>query len=139
MASEVRNSCFTVTLATISAHAHMSKYKFQCACPVTYVYSIYQNLNLHHKCVARGSLRSPTTDVYQYHGQPTCKALYCIFQVGCPRLLEMGGVICLYKPTTTLQPGFVWCTLSHRLFPKAMDNQPEKYSRSSGSLVQREV
>ena len=35
----------------------------------------------------------------------------------------MGGVISLYKPTTTLQPkvlGFVWCTLSHRLFPKAM-------------------
>ena len=32
---------FTVTLATISAHAHMPKYKFQCACPVTYVYSIY--------------------------------------------------------------------------------------------------
>ena len=50
---------------------------------------------------------------------------YCIFQVGCPRLLEMGGVISLYKPTITLQPkvlGFVWCTLSHRLFPKAMDN-----------------
>ena len=32
----------------------------------------------------------------------------------------MGGVI-------SLQPkvlGFVWCTLSHRLFPKAMDIQP---------------
>ena len=31
----------------------------------------------------------------------------------------MGGVISLYKPTTTLQPevlGFVWCTLSHHLF-----------------------
>ena len=25
-------------------------------------------------------------------------------QVGCPRLLEMCGVISLYKPTTTLQP-----------------------------------
>ena len=52
-----RNSCFTVTLATISAHAHMPKCKFQCACPVTYVYSIhmyiYRNLNLHDKCVAR--------------------------------------------------------------------------------------
>ncbi len=39
-----------------------------------------------------------------------------------------GCVIRLYKPTTTLQPkvlGFVWCDLSHRLFPKAMDNQPE--------------
>ena len=24
--------------------------------------------------------------------------------------------------------GFVWCTLSHYLFPKAIDNQPEKYS-----------
>ena len=31
----------------------MPKYKFQCACPVTYVYSIYRNLNLHDKCVAR--------------------------------------------------------------------------------------
>ena len=42
----------------------------------------------------------------------------------------MGGVISLYKPTTTHQPkvlGFVWCTLSHRLFTKAMDNQPEKW------------
>ena len=51
--------------------------------------------------------------------------------VACPRLLGMGGVISLYKPTTTLQPkvlGFVRCTLSHSLFPKAMDNQPEKYS-----------
>ena len=60
---------------------------------------------------------------------------YCTFQVGCPRLLGMGGVISLYKPTTTLQPkvlGFVWCTLSHRLFPKAMDNQPEKYSTIHG-------
>ena len=39
----------------------------------------------------------------------------------------MGGVISLYKPTTTLQPkvlGFAWCTLSHGLFP---DNPPEKY------------
>ena len=46
----------------------------------------------------------------------------------------MGGVISLYKPTTTLQPkvlGFVWCTLSHCLFPKAMDNQPEKYSKDT--------
>ncbi len=37
-----------------------------------------------------------------------------------------GCVISLYKPTTTLQPkvlGFVWCTLSHHLFPKARDNQ----------------
>ena len=43
----------------------------------------------------------------------------------------MGGVISLYKPTTTLEHkvlGFVWCTLGHRLFPKAMDNQPENYS-----------
>ena len=24
--------------------------------------------------------------------------------------------------------GFVWCTLSYYLFPKAMDNHPEKYS-----------
>ncbi len=42
-----------------------------------------------------------------------------------------GCVISLYKPTTTLQPkvlGFVWCTLSHCLFPKAMDNQPKKHS-----------
>ncbi len=42
-----------------------------------------------------------------------------------------GCVIRLYKSTTTLQPkvpGFVWCDLSQRLFPKAMDNQPEKYS-----------
>ena len=32
----------------------MPKYKkFQCACPVTHVYSIYRNLNLHDKCVAR--------------------------------------------------------------------------------------
>ena len=40
---------------------------------------------------------------------------YFFFQIGCPRLFEMGGVISLYKPTTTLQPkvlGFVWCTLS---------------------------
>ena len=46
----------------------------------------------------------------------------------------MGGVISLYKATTILQPkmlGFVWCTLSHCLFPKAMDNQPEKYSMRS--------
>ena len=82
-----------------------------------------------------------TTAVQLYHNnfrlvggmllQRFCKILYCIFQAGCPRLLEMGGVISLYKPTTTLQPkvlGIVWCTLSHRLFPKAMDNQPEKYS-----------
>ena len=25
-------------------------------------------------------------------------------RVGCPRLLEMGGVLSLYQPTTTLQP-----------------------------------
>ena len=31
--------------------------------------------------------------------------------------------------------GFVWCTLSHRLFPKAMDNQPEKYSTEDCKLV----
>ena len=31
-------------------------------------------------------------------------SLYCKFEVGCPRLLEMGGVFSLYKPTTTLQP-----------------------------------
>ena len=61
------------------------------------------------------------------------RGCYCIFQ-----LLEMGGVISLYKLTTTLQPkvlGFVWCTLSHRLFPKAMDNQPEKYSTEYFRLV----
>ena len=45
--------------------------------------------------------------------------LMCMFfQVGCPRILEMGGVISLYNPTTTLQPevlGFVWCTLARPL------------------------
>ena len=73
-------------------------------------------------------IKSQCGGLYMQH---QCQHTYCIFQVGCPRLLEMGGVISLYKPTTTLQPkvlGFVRCTLSHSLFPKAMDNQPEKYS-----------
>ena len=46
--------------------------------------------------------------------------------------------------STTLQPkvlGFVWCTLSHCLFPKAMDNQPEKYSspKNLGYRLKRKV
>ena len=52
----------------------------------------------------------------------------------------MGGVISFYKPTTTLEPrvlGFVWCTLSHCLFPNAMDNQPEKYTRLLCAFIQQ--
>ena len=36
------------------------------------------------------------------------------------------SIVCISQPLYTLQPevlGFVWCTLSHCLFPKAMDNQ----------------
>ena len=42
----------------------------------------------------------------------------------------MGGVISLYKQPlhSNLKCLALWCTLSHRLFPKAMDSQPEKYS-----------
>ena len=53
---------FTVTLATISAHAHMPKYKFQCACPVTYVYSIYIPKSQFASQVC-GSLRSPIIEM----------------------------------------------------------------------------
>ncbi len=44
---------------------------------------------------------------------------------------------CVIRPTTTLQPiGFVWFTLSHHVFPKAMDKQPEKYIiHLTGSLT----
>ncbi len=52
-------------------------------------------------------------------------AIYCIFRLP----YGNGCVISLCKPTPTLQPkvlGYVWCTLSHYLFPKAMDNQTKK-------------
>ena len=42
-------------------------------------------------------------------------------------------------PTTTLQPkvlGFVWCTLSNYLFPKAMDNLWEVIVNKRGSAFQ---
>ncbi len=35
-----------------------------------------------------------------------------------------GCVISLYKPLQPKALGFVWCTQSHRLFPRAMDKQP---------------
>ena len=43
-----------------------------------------------------------------------------------------------YAPTLLPEVfGFVWCSLSHNLIPKAMDNQPEKYSSmSSGDILQ---
>ncbi len=51
-------------------------------------------------------------------------------------------VISLYKPTTTLQSkvlGFVWCTQSHLLFPKALDNQPKKIHISYTYCIDREM
>ena len=51
--------------------------------------------------VVAGLYKLMTPPISKSLGQPT---VYCIFQVGCPRLLEIGGVISLYKSTTTLQP-----------------------------------
>ena len=58
------------------------------------------------------------------HGQTIVQkpgALDCIFQVSCPRLLEVSGVISLCKLTTTAWLCVVYY-ISHYRFPKAMDN-----------------